>query len=308
MLALKQFFNPTWLSPAKAVLWCLLATSAALLGQDGLPIHVREGKTFTDTIFVFNQKVIVDGTVEGDLGAIGGDILITGKVVGNVCALNGSVILSEKGRVTGGVVCVSGQIQVPRREQVTGRIINYLNPEKDKGGDSLSSPKARAAVFFGQTCFLFLLIIATFYLFPNQIHEASFQLSHDLVRHVIVGTFTLTLFFGGMLVSFMMMVFGIGFPLFILFFCGLMVTATFGTVVVFFRLGQFLESLSGNRVALVFGLMVVTLLFNLLLLVPLVRSLCLGLLLLFGVGVVIETRFGTNKQWFTRKPRYWSAD
>ena len=29
--------------------------------------------------------------------------------------------------------------------------------------------------------------------------------------------------------------------------------------------------------------------------------------LIFGSGIVMTTRFGTNKQWLTRKARYWGA-
>ena len=291
--------------------WLLILFCTTLLGQEterkGLPIIIQTHKTFSDTIFGYGQDVIVEGTVEGDVGSIGGDVHIKGTVKGNISVLNGSVVMYKSGAVGGNLVCVGGSVSIPDPEGLSGKIINYFDPNKEVGASAFSSVKSRIAFFFGQTLLLFLLVVITFYIFPNQVNEASFELSQDVARPVIIGVVTLAVFLIGLFISFLLLVIAIGFPLFVLFFCGLTVVVTFGVVVVFYRLGQFIEAKSNKMLSLVSGILLAVLVIGLLMQVPLIGAMVVLAFFTLGSGIVIETRFGTNKQWFTRKSRYWSA-
>lgn len=278
-----------------------------LLAETRIPIRIEEGKTSTDSIFGFNQDIVVEGNIEGDLGGIGCDIHVKGNVSGNISTMGGSILVYRDAIIGGNIIAAGGTVKIHESVQLPGKLVHYLNPEHVQDQPLLGTMKAKMAAYFGQTLFLFLMVILIFYVFPNQVNEASFQLSQDFVRPTIIGFVTLVVFILGLFISFLLMAVAIGFPLFMLFFSAFTVVSIYGAVVVFYRLGQTLERLTKTSLSLVLCIFAASATFVLLLYVPGLRQLLLFLLLIYGMGISIETRFGTNKQWFTRKTRYWSA-
>lgn len=285
----------------------VLFVSTMALGQASLPIHVGQNKTFDNTLVGFNRDILVEGVVEKGLISIGGNIIVKGTVKGNISALNGSVYVHSTGVVGGNVLCVGGALEVDAGARLDGKRFNYFNPLRAKGAGWQNTLKAKTAIFFAETLMLFLLIILTFYIFPNQINEASFELTQDWVKTVVKGVVTLASFVVAMFLSFLLMVVAVGFPLFLLLFCGFMVVIVFGAVVIFYRLAQTLAAISQGVISLVNAILVVVIVLGFLLHLPLIGPALLLVFLILGSGVVIDTRFGTNKQWFTKKSRYWSA-
>lgn len=294
----------------RAYLLLLLAPGLTMAQQEEkttarIPIRIEVDRTSDGNIFGFNQDIIVDGVIDGDLGGINCNIHIKGEVKGNISLLGGSVRIYRDAQITGNLVCVKGRVDIHEAAEMTGKKINFFNPDKESKIPWLNTVKSQSSAFLGQTLFFFLLVIGTFYIFPNQIHEASFQLSQDQVRPAIIGVVTLAIFFFCIFFSFLLMVVGIGFLLFMVFFGGLTVVATYGMVVIFYRLGQFLESLTKSVLSVVTGILIAIVVMGLLTSLPYVNTLIYLGFLIFGTGIVIETRFGTNKQWFTKKPRFY---
>ncbi len=294
----------------RAYLLLLLAPGLTMAQQEEkttarIPIRIEVDRTSDGNIFGFNQDIIVDGVIDGDLGGINCNIHIKGEVKGNISLLGGSVRIYRDAQITGNLVCVKGRVDIHEAAEMTGKKINFFNPDKESKIPWLNTVKSQSSAFLGQTLFFFLLVIGTFYIFPNQIHEASFQLSQDQVRPAIIGVVTLAIFFFCIFFSFLLMVVGIGFLLFMVFFGGLTVVATYGMVVIFYRLGQFLESLTRSVLSVVTGILIAIVVMGLLTSLPYVNTLIYLGFLIFGTGIVIETRFGTNKQWFTKKPRFY---
>jgi len=273
----------------------------------GLPIFVLANKTSEDSVFGYKQDIIIDGLVEEDVGGINCHIHIKGEVLGNVSSIGGSVHVYKGARIEGNLVNLGGEVTVSSEADLGGRLIHYLRPGETRTSRWLGSPKSMTAFYFAQSLFLFLLVIVTFYIFPNQIHEASFELTQDIARPAIFGFIALATLLLGLFISFLLMVIGVGFLLFLLFFCGIMVASGFGLAVIFYLLGQKIEALSKERLSLTLSILLGVLAAGALLHVPFLGGVIALALLIFGVGIVIETRFGTNKQWFTRRSRYWSA-
>ncbi len=286
--------------------WVLLACGL-VMGQTSLPILVSDDKTYDSTLVAFNQDIVVEGVVEKGLISLGGDITVMGTVKGNISALKGSVTIHPSAVVGGNVLCVRGELRVEEGAQLNGKLLHYFNPKRAKSDGWQNTLKAKTAIFFAKTLMLFLLIIITFYTFPNQINEASFELTQDWVKTVVKGFLTLAGFVLALLLSFLLMVVAVGFPLFLLLFCGFMVVVAFGVVVICYRLGHTLAIVCQGALSLANAILVVVLVLGFLLHLPLIGPALLFAFLVLGSGVVIDTRFGTNKQWFTKKPRYWSA-
>jgi hypothetical protein len=283
----------------------------ALAEEEGrvatLPIIVAKDKTFDDHLFGFRQPVLVEGVVEGDVGAIDGFVTIKGTVKGNVSLLGGSVQLYEGAVVEGNIVAIRGEVKRHKEAEVGGDILSLFEVTADSDRASPTTVPLFLGFWLGGTLFVFLLLVITFYLFPNQVQDAAFELTQDVVRPIIIGTLfnaglILALFF-----SFLLMVVLVGFPLFLLLFSGAFVIITFGTVVVVFQLAQTLQNTISKQLNLAVAILLASLLVSLMLMLPYLRIIAILALLFMGSGIVIETRFGTNKNWFTRKKRYWAA-
>lgn len=292
--------------------WPLFST--VLLAQDdgatsekpeALPIIVGKDKTFDDNLFGYRQPVLVEGVVEGDVGAIDGYVTIKGVVKGNVSLLGGSVDLYEGAVVEGNIVSIRGQVKQHTSAQVGGQVLSLFNADAEN--QVKHSVPSFLGFWFGASLFLFLLMVITFYLFPNQVQDAAFELTQDALRPIIIGTLFNGAFVLALFVSFLLMVVLIGFPLFLLLFSGAFVIMTFGTVIVVFQLAQALQHVLANKLNLAIACLLASLIVTLALMTPYLRIVAILALLLMGSGIVIETRFGTNKNWFTRKKRYWAA-
>jgi len=279
----------------------LLSVGSTLMAQ--APIEVATSERLEDSVTGLATDVTIMGRAEADVGAVLGNVTVDGGTVkGDISVMGGNVTL-ENATVEGTIVCLGGEVIRDASSTVGGRVIDFGRQK-----ESLIRGSASKTSFFFAVCLIcYLVAIFTFYFFPNQVSEASFELSQEQVRPAIVGIITLAAFLFLLAISFLLMVIGVGVMMFLVFFCGLMVIAIYGAVIVLFRLGQWIENKSGRKLSQTTGVLIAILILNLLLIVPLLGNLITALLLVFGTGIVMTTRFGTNKQWFTRKARYWGA-
>lgn len=74
---------------------------------------VGTGDVLTEDVYVAAQSGTVEGTIDGDLTYVGGDLTISGTVTGSVNALSGaSVSVTETGRIDGSLRTVARQVTV----------------------------------------------------------------------------------------------------------------------------------------------------------------------------------------------------
>ncbi len=297
----KQLLNPL-------ILWFfVLALALPGHAQDGLPINVGSDKTAKDSLFAYKKQVLLDGTLEKDLTAVASDIQVRGRILGNISALGGKITLYDGAEVKGDILCLGGSIERKPTVQVLGRTTLLFSPEQEATPPFFDSLWSQISFCFGLSLALFLLVALCFYSFPNQVNEAAFQLSQDLIRAVVFGVMTWSALVVLYILSFALMVVAIGYPLFLLALAASVMIGVFGLTVVFYQLGHLLEQLSKGRITQGVGLVASILAVCALGYVPVLGPLCYLAIAVFGAGIVIETRFGTNKQWFTRKARFWAA-
>lgn len=293
---------------APLTLWLVVLLAALpVCAQDALPINVGSDKTAKDSLFAYKQKVFVDGTVARNLTAVAGEIHVRGRILGNISALGGTITLYDGAQVNGDILCLGGQIERHSAAQVLGRTTLLFSPQQEANPPFFDSFWADASFCFGLSLALFLLVALCFYCFPNQVNEAAFQLSQDLIRAVVFGVLTWSSLLILYILSFALMVVAIGYPLFLLSLTATVVIGAFGLTVVFYQLGHLIEQLTKGRITLGVGVVASVLAASALSYTPILGPLAFVLIAIFGAGIVIETRFGTNKQWFTRKARYWAA-
>ncbi|WP_135823371.1 bactofilin family protein [Halorussus ruber] len=105
---------------ALVVLAAVPAPVAAEETRSGGTVVVEEGETVDDDLTAFAGTVIVRGTVNGDLTAFAGDVLVEGQVNGDVTGFAGNVRI--EGDVTGGVDAVAGNVIVGEEASVGGQL------------------------------------------------------------------------------------------------------------------------------------------------------------------------------------------
>lgn len=268
-----------------------------------IPIEVKEGDVAKDSVFGMRKKVILRGRAEAAVGSLFNDVTVFGVAEGNVSVLAGDVIV-DGGVVEGNVVCFGGEVKLENGGEIKGNVFTLFGKRGDPGAFA-NTTKARVSFSFAVALFLLVLVMLTFYIFPNQVNEAGFELTQDMVRPAIVGIITMTAFFLMTLISFLLMVVGVGIAMFLLLFCGITVVAVFGAVVIIYAIGQTLESRTKEAISAQNGMLLTILILTAAVQVPLLGSLIIAAFLIFGSGIVITTRFGTNKQWFTGRRRFY---
>ena len=289
------------------IFWIWALVVGWVQAQSDLPIRIEKNKQYKGTLFSYGDQVLVDGGVDGDVTAILADITVSGRVNGNISVLAGNVTLLPGAEVMGKVVCLGGTIANQSLTVSEANIIGLFSPKTDSGSRILQG-KARASLFFFKLFCLFLALVAMLYFFPNQVRECAFELSQEPWRVVLAGLMTSFLFGLGLLFSFLLMAIAIGIPVFLLLVLALILGVAFGQVGFYFFVSQSLERRLNGKLGTVPSMWLVILTIGLISEIPVVGALVQASILILGLGVVVLSRFGTNKAWFTRKKKVWAAD
>jgi cytoskeletal protein CcmA (bactofilin family) len=101
------------------VLAAVPAPAAAEETRTGGTVVVEAGETVDDDLQAFAGTVIVRGTVNGDLTAFTGNVYVDGEVNGNLQAFSGNVRIN--GTVTGDVSAAGGNVVLAREGRVGGQ-------------------------------------------------------------------------------------------------------------------------------------------------------------------------------------------
>ena len=114
-------FRPT--SGIALVLAALLLLAAApgvaaAESRAGGTVVVEEGETINEDLEAFGGDIVVRGTVNGDLSAVGGNVRIEGEVTGDVNAFAGNVWIA--GPVGGNVEAAAGNVYVQPDAEIAG--------------------------------------------------------------------------------------------------------------------------------------------------------------------------------------------
>ncbi len=97
-----------------AALLFVVATPRTLHARDGDQVHVGRSITVSDdenagSLVCVGCSIRMEGTCE-DVVAVGGSIMVDGTVKGDVVAVGGGVLLGDNASVSGDVVTVGGHL------------------------------------------------------------------------------------------------------------------------------------------------------------------------------------------------------
>jgi len=241
-----------------------------------------------------------------DIAAMNGSVDVSGRVEGEVIVLRGDVRLAPTARVKGNIYVVGGTIRAARGAQTGGRMVSYPNapnawltllegPSIGLGFASRLVLGAKLALVASWAVLLLLFFAAS----GRQLLETAGGVSREPFRSFFVGlTGVLTLFltalffgaFAGALV---------GFPLLVLVILLALILKLWGSVAVFYALGDWIAvHLLKRRArplnAATGGLLVL----GVLKFLPFVGDWTWAVVSFIGVGAALSTKFGRREPWF----------
>ena len=206
----------------------------------------------TTTVFGMGQSIRITGTVKEGAIAFGGDVIVEGSVDGDVAAIGGSVVQRQGARIGGDVIVLGGIYHhdkaAPDRDpkSVTMMYAGYEDQLRRIMRDpfSLLHPQL-SAVFLGTRLLAvliwFIISLALAATMPNTISRAVTRLQLTSIRVALIGVLGSVAITAGVIGSLWLLPSIIGAALSVMALLLAIVATVFGRVVVFAATGQWVQ-------------------------------------------------------------------
>src|SRR2546421_12509817 len=203
------------------------------------------------TVFGMGQSIRITGRVKEGAIAFGGDVIVEGSVAGDVAAIGGSVIQREGSRIGGDVIVLGGIYHhgkaAPGRDpkSVTIMYAGYEDELRQVMRDpfSLLRPQLSAA-FFGTRLLAvlvwFIISLALTAVMPNTVSRAVARLQLNSLRVAIIALIGSIVIGLGVFVSLLVLPPVIGAVISIMALMLVIVATLFGRGVIFLATGRWL--------------------------------------------------------------------
>ena len=291
-----------------ALLICLISTQA----QPTVPEHpgdpnakVIEGVNNT-TVFGMGQSLRIKGEVKEGAIAFGGDVIVEGTVDGDVAAIGGSVVQREGSRIGGDVIVLGGIYHhgkaAPGRDpkSVTIMYAGYEDQLRQVMREpfSLLRPQLSPA-FFGirllAILFWFIIALAFTAAMPNTVSRAVARLQLTSIRVALIGLLGSIVITVGVFLGLLVLPPLVGVLISILAVLLVIVATLFGRVVISAATGRWLQrrffpKLKSESVVLLMGVAFWVIMASL----PYVWPVVVAGLLVVSLGLALTARYRLN--------------
>ena len=293
-----------------AALFVLLLAVGAISAQtsteawpDDKSALVIDG-TSDSTVFGMGRSLRIIGTVKQGAISFGGDVFVEGTVEGDVAAVGGSVIQRDGSRIGGDVIVVGGTYHhgkaAPGRDTQKATIM-YAGYEDElrkamREPSSLLSP-AWSAKFVGwrllAVLFWFVVSLAVTAAMPSTISRAIARLQLTSLRVALIGILGAVVIAAGVPFCLWLLPAPVSVLVGIMALLLLIVATLFGRVVVFAATGRWLQRklfaqrAQSESIALLLGVTFWILLSSL----PYVWPIVIGGLLIISLGLALTARY-----------------
>lgn len=281
----------------KKTLVILSVTAVILLTLTGF---VMAASFDNDEIFNLGGDVVVpEGNhLSGDAVAILGSVTVKGRVSGDAVAIIGDVRVD--GEVSGDAVAIGGRVIIKEGAKVRGRIVQIgpgMHINLGDKGINMAVHRNLLGRFFSFH-FRFINLITTFALgaltvalFPNQVNLVSDNVDINIGRRVIIGLLTLILL---PLLLFMTALTIIGIPLIPVIILIFAAAAFLGYIGISLFIGRKIEDTAKWNTSIFLELFLGIAVLWLVKQIPFIGFIVGFGILIVGLGVALDTRFGTK--------------
>jgi len=253
-------------------------------------------------VFSYGKTVIVKKSAKGVL-TFGGDVIVEGRVDGDVAAVGGSVIQRKDAFIGGDVIILGGKYQpesaTPLRNE-NRETVMYAGYEEElreltQNPSSLFSPTFSLAFLAQRTLSVLFWFVVSFGLAtvaPGAVSRAVARFQLSSLKVVAIGFFSFLLMTVGIIASISFLPNYLSAIMGVMTFALVMLAYVFGRVALHVSVGKWLQRTvlpAGNRseaLAILIGVVFWTLILSL----PFVWTLALIALFSVGVGLVLTAR------------------
>jgi hypothetical protein len=287
---------------------CLVAIQAQTTPEDhpGDPnARVIEGVNNT-TVFGMGQSIRITGEVKEGAIAFGGDVIVEGTVVGDVAAIGGSVVQREGSRIGGDVIVLGGIYHhgkaAPGRDpkSVTIMYAGYEDQLRHVMREPFSLLRPQLTpVFFGvrllAILFWFIIALALTAAMPNTVSRAMARLQLTSLRVALIGLLGSIVVTVGVFLALLVLPPLIGVLISLLAVLLVIVATLFGRVVISAATGRWLQrrffpKLKSESVTLLLGITFWVIMASL----PYVWPVVVAGLLVTSLGLALTARYRLN--------------
>ena len=302
-----QLFRKTIPLFAALLLWLMVVQAQpATDTHPGDPqARVIDGVSNT-TVFGLGQSIRITGSVKEGAIAFGGDVIVEGTVDGDVAAIGGSVIQRDGSRIGGDVIVVGGIYHhgkaAPGRDpqSVTIMYAGYEDQLRHVMREPFSVLQPQlSAKFFGYrilaVLFWFIISLALTAVMPNTVARAVVRLQLTSLRVALIGLLATVVITTGAVVSLLVLPEVIGAVISILLSLLVLVATLFGRVVIVAATGRWLQRrffprLQSESLVLLLGVAFWVVLASL----PYVWPIIIGGMIVVSLGLALTARYRIN--------------
>ncbi|MCL6472582.1 MAG: polymer-forming cytoskeletal protein [Firmicutes bacterium] len=258
--------------------------------QFGSDVTVPAGQVEEGSVTVFGGNAIIDGEVKRDVTVFGGNLTINGRVGRNATDFGGNVTLGGNSVINGDLTYFGGRLDRDPRAQVKGNIsagVPRFNPF--------------TSFIFGLLSLIGMLAIAALIvaLWPNATSVLADTIEREPLQSLGVGFLTVVLIpfaIGALAVTI------VGIPLIFLLLFAIPFVFLYGYTGSARWLGRRIGQNNPSIVnAPVLQVVIGTLIIGVIGFIPVLGWLVSVVAVLFGLGAVILSKFGTGRPWFGRR-------
>ena len=302
-----QLFRKTIPLFAALLLWLVVVQAQpATDTHPGDPqARVIDGVSNT-TVFGLGQSIRITGSVKEGAIAFGGDVIVEGTVDGDVAAIGGSVIQRDGSRIGGDVIVLGGIYHhgkaAPGRDpqSVTIMYAGYEDQLRHVMREPFSVLQPQlSAKFFGYRILAvllwFIISLALTAVMPNTVARAVARLQLTPLRVALIGLLATMVITTGAVVCLLVLPEVIGVVISILLSLLVLVAMLFGRVVIVAATGRWLQRrffprLQSESLVLLLGVAFWVVLASL----PYVWPMVIGGMIVVSLGLALTARYRIN--------------
>ena len=238
-----------------------------------------------------------DRVVDGDVVTIMGDINVNGRVKGDVVAVLGDIFVNNV--IEGDLVSIMGEIEKGSKTQVSGD-----TTEVSIGKENFDFAIPPFIDIFGWNLKIFKLImlfglsVLIFSLMPKKQEHMALAIEKEFFRKLFIGIISILLL---PIVMFLFVLTIIGIPFIPVLLLTFVVIKFIGYVAVVFLVGCKIAEIGKKDFNIYLKLLIGVVVLWLLNSIPVIGFMLYSMVSFLALGVIIDTKFGTNNPWFKRK-------
>jgi len=248
-------------------------------------VHVPENEVVDGNVVAIIGDIKVDGHVSGDVVSVLGDIELNNIVEGDLVSVIGEVTRGPDSQVVGEITRISiGDLNF---RGIVSRNFRRMWFDVSRGMFNIF----RLIVLFG-------LALLVFALMPDKQKNMAQVLNTSLLRRILIG---LIAFICLPVVVLLFMISIIGIPAVPFLIMGFFVINFIGYVAIVYYTGKKIAAISEKEINIYLIIFLGVLVLWILNIIPFLGFIFRLLILFLALGVVIDTKFGTNRPWFKSK-------